>query len=178
MRPLSSLTMNISHGIMAGANLVVGLLFIHKPHMHGVPNLVVAAGIGVLNLYWRRSRRRLQIQMQVIEETLAELRAGTTQQSTEAYERAVTNLRKVAKTIGANVPVNGHEATIRIDGSWFHIAERHICRTGRAGGVEHTCLNFGRGFMPIPEQIASTLLLLKHDPKIFKRWKKQDRFYA
>lgn len=183
MRDWGSHAVNTSHIVFAAVNIAAWLLTIHRRPLHGVANLAAAVFIVGLNFYWRRSGRKLEqlmVQRREIEVQLQALRALTVEESSEADGHALMNLRKVAKTLGAETSARGDVARIRLGGVWFHISERHICRTDRSGGVEYTCLNFGTfgRCVPLPEQIASTLLLLKNDPKIFKRWKKKDRFYA
>lgn len=97
-----------------------------------------------------------------------------------AQTKAIANLTIVAKATGATVYAEYQEVLLRTDRFEFHISHRHICRTDlRTGERVGTCLTYGlAGMMPVPEQIAAALLLVKNNPTIFDRWRRQDDYYS
>lgn len=143
--------------------------------------ILIACGVAVIALTitrWRRER-----QLDLVRAQIGELEAQeaqrvqllqmqlTPEEMQEASTKAIANLAIVAKATGAKVYSESQEVLLRIDGFDFHISHRHICRTDRATGERvGTCLTYGLGgMMPVPEQIAAVLLLVKNDPTIFAR---------
>ena len=176
MRNWGSLIANITNGLIVLLNVAVGLLNFHLHHrVPGLVNLAVAAvGLTILSFGLRGARRRLA----VAERELQEAMELTPAEDRAAMAKAIANLHKVAKATGAKISKLGFdEAEIKIKGQTFHISHRHACCTRKNGERASTCLNYGH-FIPVPEEIAAALLLLKHDPTIFDRWKKQDKYYA
>jgi hypothetical protein len=134
--------------------------------------------IGGVVYFQYRSRQRLNQFRREIAARRAELAGLTEKEQINAIQQAIRNLELVAKVTGASLGGSYTMATIQIGYDVFEIRQNAIYRNGR-GACDSTCLNYGEGSaMPIPEQIASTLLLLKNDPTIFDRWKQQDKFYS
>ena len=101
--------------------------------------------------------------------------------SMESNIKARDHLLHLVKVTGAQVenlnnPFNQPRVHLIVEGKEFIIGYGRVERAGKFG-MATTC-DTVQGGMPPFEEIASALLLLKHDPTIFDRWAKQDGFYS
>ncbi len=95
----------------------------------------------------------------------------TNAEVSEAEQKAVWNLKQIAKLVGAEIHPEG--ALLRIGKDEFLVQVGNVRRMRRDGSfmgtVAFTCFMM-QVRVPHPEYIASALLLLKHDPEIFDKW--------
>jgi hypothetical protein len=84
-------------------------------------------------------------------------------------------LRVVALTNATEVD-DGY--LLNVGANTFHVRDRYVRRLGGAkdnkSRYEQTCFFVPNQGMPSAEQIATVLLMLKHDPTLFDKWAVRD----
>lgn len=161
MRRWNSPTVNFMHILMVGVNVWVGLL---NPHKFAIIFNFLTAGLIVgVNISSGLRLRKLDAER--------ERMIGT-----NALNLAAENLDRVAKLTGAKVSRDRRRATINIGRYHYRITPTSIARYG-IGWPKYTCLLTWID-TPYAERIASVILLLKNNPKIFEHWRRQDGWYA
>jgi hypothetical protein len=107
--------------------------------------------------------------------------------SMSAEHQAKINLARVVEAVGARL-IDRVSYELKVQGWTFIVAPSTIIRMPRGMRRGQSCLTLCTCYRPreyedLPlhheEVMASALLLLKHDPRIFLRWRKdRDRYYA
>jgi len=88
-----------------------------------------------------------------------------------AAQRAGDYLKRIAALTGAQQVRNGSYC-IRADGRTFLVDERFVRLISPQ--CKATCFSVARGLeMPSAEVLASALLHLKNNPRLFKKWRKK-----
>lgn len=107
------------------------------------------------------------------------------------YELADQNLRHICAVLGAayspdhkswspigNCEYPGPWVRLGVEGLTFYILAGNVVKFEGAQRIAATCYYIfpclEDSQTPFPEKIASALLLLKNDPELFDKWRKQD----
>jgi hypothetical protein len=86
-------------------------------------------------------------------------------------ERAATYLKRIVALTGAR-RVCGDTYSLKVRGKRFLLDNRVVRLLSRSG--KSTCFSIPtHPYIPRQEVIASALLQLKNNPKLFKKWRKQ-----
>jgi hypothetical protein len=170
-------------GLVILWNAGAGLFSLWKHHyVFALINFGGAACIGSVVYFTHWSRKRHEATTRRIRQELAEFERRRVMPDSEqlaADTKAKANLELVMKATCATfygaegavtVPIEGYDYIV-VSGGYVHKR-----RNGLTVGA--TCIHFSNTLTPAPEFIASVILLLKHDPSIFDRWKRQDNYYA
>lgn len=161
-----------------------GLVSLYKHHwITALINFAGAAFVGTVIYFTHRGGRRHEARMQRLREELEELERRRTMpvfDELEANTKAKANLELVMKATGAKFGKEKGDVIVPIGNYQFLVQNGYIYKFSSDGSqqISSTCIHFSDGSTPVPEFFASVILLLKHDPSIFDRWKRQDGYYG
>jgi len=152
-------------------NLCEAAFHSYKHHWRLVPWSLAVAGflVGINFLGYKLRMKQLQL--------MAELQARHAEMiqvlearvmGPEAMTKAEENLALVVKAL--DVEVQGSCYFLKVKKQFFRISARAIYECSPSyQAIQGTCMQHGG--LPIPEAIATMLLLLKNDPGIFHKWR-------
>lgn len=173
---------NILQGFCVLVNFTAGVFGLMHHHIGGgIVNIAVSFFILGANIYTGITHNRLRV---VREELRRELEM-TLEDISAADEKAEKNLARVIKAVGGdvNVAISGtYVVDLKENDVTFRVTSSHIWLLVRdeAGNFcesASTCIQVSRR-VPKAEIISTALLLLHHDPYIFKKWWRQDGFHV
>jgi hypothetical protein len=170
----------IFNTLMCVLNLAAGFLQVHNHHLYGsLPSFAAGVFIAVMtirfHLHWKQMDRTLaELHRRHAELLRRHNMSGT--QIAEAERKAFENLKLVAKAVGATID-NPGLAFLKMGKVTFKIDVGTVSRLENGTFEASTCYQ-AQTSVPYPEYVASVLLLLKHDPKIFDRWCARDGYHA
>jgi hypothetical protein len=139
--------------------------------------------LGVVMYLLHRTEIRCETTRQQITIQLEELerrRAMPVFGELEANTKAKANLELVMKATGAKFRDDKRHVIVPIGNYQFLVQNGFVYKFSSDGSQEisGTCIHFSDTSSPVPEFLASVILMLKHDPSIFDRWKSQDGYYS
>lgn len=108
------------------------------------------------------------------------LRTEESVMSQEAHDKSLKNLALVVQAVGAK---NIHMSeswpgpyVLKVKKQFFRVDHTQVYSTTKDGELASgTCIQSGA--LPPAEVIATLLLLLKHDPQLFERWRNDNGTY-
>lgn len=190
----NSPSINILHGIAVLWCFTLGLHLLFQHHRWGAALQFAVAlfnvGLNVASGLIRRKTDALRAHMEAVRREAEREAAMPEVDRLLAYQKAADNLERVVKALGAE-PVGidplhpftgsieraGFGIRIYLAGSEFIVLAGHIFRLNGNKEIEARTCYYGPVTEPWPENIASALLLLKQNPGVFEKWRKQDGYY-
>jgi hypothetical protein len=170
-------------GIVCLWDVGAGLFCLYKHHwVVAALNFGMGVFVGSVTYFTQKMRIRHEATMQHIRQGLEGLerrRAMPIFNSVEAETKARANLELVMKATGAKFHTDGQSVMVKIKKDEYFVQNGYVYKYNCGIVEDRTCIHFAPGpTIPAPEFIATAILLLKHDPSIFSRWKRQDNYYA
>jgi hypothetical protein len=168
-----------SNVLICAANFAAGCLhFSHHQFVQGLLNFAVACFVAIMMYYLAVASKKHEQTMARLRRQLEELERREHMNDLEVAEaeaKALANLQQIAKVVGARVE-GPNRAFLKVGKDEFQVDVGSVYRTRGLTGLRNcTCYQLNVR-IPYAEMIASTLLLLKHDPKIFDRWVNRDGY--
>ncbi|SRR5258708_21291880 len=160
-----------THIVYIGINVVPGVLNLWR-HKWGLAAMNFGAAIFIIgvNVFLYYVRKRRHARMAEIQEIMGGIMGYS---PAAASNLAKKNLDKVVKALGAKM--RGENVVMKVGRTKFIVRSGTIIR-GRLC-QKTTCYQI-QSSMPTEEKMASALLLLKRNPKIFDHWACHDKYYA
>jgi len=174
----------VLQGLVFLGDAGAGLIALYKHHwIVALINFCGAAFVGTMIYFMHKGRRRHEATMRQLRMHLEELerrRAMPVFGELEANTKAKANLELVMKATGAKFREEGRDVIVPIGNYQFLVQNGFVYKFSSDGSQEisGTCIHFSDTSSPVPEFLASVILMLKHDPSIFDRWKSQDGYYS
>jgi len=158
--------------VCVGINLVPGVLNLWR-HKWGLAaiNFGGAAFIIGINFFMYHIRKRTRRRMQEIDNQLREHLSGVPMGS--VHYLAEKNLMRAVAALGAKR--KGECVSMKVGRTRFTIKYRSVTRNG----VKNTCYqHMYMQNLPWQESVASAMLILHRNPKIFDRWRSREGWHA
>lgn len=172
--------LNIAAGIY---DLSVGLICLHRARWAWALidfGLAAFSAFVVISLKKIRERsRNMRAARAAIEAQREMWRNMSETEQHDVHKKALLNLEKVMKALNAvwHKPFVSVKIKASPDFSFLVTADHIYQYTCDLVFIKSTCyVSFSA--MPSPERIASALLQLKRDPKIFDKWARKDCYYV
>jgi hypothetical protein len=168
----------VIQGIVIAYDFGIGLYSFHRHHFFiGGLDVGLAVGLGYFTARSYKYGKRIQAE---VREELERRRQMPVFDQFAAETKAMENLKRVMKATGT--VGHGGGVITKVGNFKYFIENGYIRKYDPVGfEVDRTCIHFNNNpaaNVPASEFIASAILLLKHDPSIFDRWKRQDDYYA
>ena len=157
---------------MTSANLLAAMLAFHQHrYAPGCVNLACALFLIGLNvrIAWSRKKERAAVLAAQQREMEVFLKYMERAMGARAAELSRANLELVVKALGAKLHRDIDEHYILTCGKVTFIVRYGAVYRGNFNSADSTCTT-GAGLPPL-EQIATVLLLLKNNPKVFEKWR-------